>query len=525
MEEALRAEGITKKYPGVIANSNVSITLAKAEIHTLVGENGAGKSTLCKVLYGETRPDAGTIRVFGKTVSFRSPSDALELGIGMVHQHFQLIPPFTVAENIILGARTPTALPGVSVLNFEIFDKKIVAISERFGLKVDPKARVASLSAGEKQRVELLKALYRDVKILILDEPTSVLTSSEVTALFSTLKQMVEKGLSIIFTTHKLEEAMKVSNRITVLRDGRVIAEKAAQDTNPHELANLMIGRDVSFEVKRQERVLGPEIFKVERVSVSDEKGFRTLNDASIRLRQGEILGVAGVAGNGQKELAEAITGCRRVDSGRILMKTSTDDRFADVTHYSAKQMIAAGVAHITDEPMRTGVVADFTVAENLSLKNIDEYARPPLGLLIQKKMSDVANEAIQEFSIKARGPNQVSSDLSGGNIQRLVVARELSLKSLKVLVASNPTKGVDVALTEFIRNRLLDLREKGTAILLISEDLDEILAVSDRIVVIFNGKLTGSVKNEKPDVNMIGLMMTGLAGGENEEGRVELHH
>ena len=274
--EALRAEGITKKYPGVTANANVSLTLEKAEIHTLVGENGAGKSTLCKILYGETKPDAGTIRVFGKEVSFRSPYDALELGIGMVHQHFRLIPSFTVTENIILGAEMPTTIPGVSILNFSIFDKKILEISERFGLKVDPRAKVEHLSSGEKQRVELLKALYRDVKILILDEPTSVLTSSEVSALFSTLKQMVEKGLSIIFTTHKLEEAMKVSNRITVLRDGRVIAEKAVQETNPHELANLMIGRDVSFEVKKQERVQGPEILKVESISVTDGRDFES---------------------------------------------------------------------------------------------------------------------------------------------------------------------------------------------------------------------------------------------------------
>jgi general nucleoside transport system ATP-binding protein len=521
--EALRAEGITKKYPGVTANANVSLTLEKAEIHTLVGENGAGKSTLCKILYGETKPDAGIIKVFGKEVSLRSPYDALELGIGMVHQHFRLIPSFTVTENIILGAKMPTAIPGVSILNFEIFDRKIVEISERFGLKVDPKARVGHLSSGEKQRVELLKALYRDVKILILDEPTSVLTSSEVSALFSTLKRMVEKGLSIIFTTHKLEEAIKVSSRITVLRDGRVIAEKAVQETNPHELANLMIGRDVSFEVTKQKKVQGPEVLKVESISVTDAKRFRILKDLSIQLREGEILGVAGVAGNGQRELAEAITGCRQVDSGKILMKMSKDGKFTDVTNHSAKQMIAAGVAHITDEPLRTGIVADFTIAENLALKDIDEFSRPPIGILSQKQMTATANEAIQEFSIKARGPSQVSSDLSGGNIQRLVVARELSLKSLKVLVASNPTKGVDIALTEFIRNKLMGLRERGTAILLISEDLDEILAVSDRIVVIFNGKLMGSIANENPDVNMIGLMMTGLAGGENEKGS-ELH-
>ena len=514
MELALEAEGITKRYPGVIANANVSITLAMAEIHTLVGENGAGKSTLCKILYGETRPDSGTIKIFGKPVSFRSPSDALELGIAMVHQHFRLIPSFTVTENIILGTDMPTAIPGISILNLESFDKEISEISERFGLKVDPRSKVEQLSSGEKQRVELLKALYRDVKILILDEPTSVLTSSEVTALFSILKQMVETGLSIIFTTHKLEEAMKVSNRITVLRDGCVVTEKTVQETSPRELANLMIGRDVSFEVRKHERNLGLEILRAQHISLTDETKFRMLTDVSIQLREGEILGIAGIAGNGQRELAEAITGCRPIDSGRILMKMTAGGEFNDLTNHSAKQMIEAGIGHITDEPLRTGIVADFSIAENLALKGIEEFSQPPFGLLKEKKMNEVANEAILEFSIKARGPNQISSDLSGGNIQRLVVARELSLKPLKILVACNPTKGVDVALTEFIRNRILDLRERGTAILLISEDLDEILAVSNRIAVLFNGKLMGPIENEKPDIKMIGQMMTGVSDG-----------
>ena len=524
MDEALRAEGITKKYPGVTANDNVSITLQKGEIHTLVGENGAGKTTLCRILYGETKPDAGTIRVHGTSVSFRSPSDALRLGIGMVHQNFRLIPSFTVTENIILGADPPTPSPRFNILNYEKLDKKIVEISEKFGLRVDPRARIDQLSAGEKQRVELLKALYRDVQILILDEPTSVLTSPEVTALFSSLQAMVNSGLSIIFTTHKLEEAMNVSSRITVMRNGRVIAEKAAKVTNPRELAILMIGRDVVLGAVRQKRAAGPEILRCQNLSVVNDKGFRIIKDLSIELRQGEILGVAGVAGNGQRELAEAITGCRHIESGQLLMRMRGQQEFTNVTHWSAGQMVLAGIAHITDEPMRTGVIADFTIAENLALKNIDEFS-DKLGLLNEENIMDAGSKAIKEFSIRAQGPGQVLSDLSGGNVQRVVVARELSMRSLRVLVASNPTKGVDIALTEFIRGKLLALRDRDAAILLVSEDLDEILALSGRIVVLFNGQIMGSMLNENPSLERIGQMMTGTVGGNDESRQgAELH-
>jgi simple sugar transport system ATP-binding protein len=516
MDDALTAEGVTKRHPGVTANDNVSFVLKKGEIHTIVGENGAGKTTLCRILYGETKPDAGFFHVFGKPVSFRSPYDAIKLGIGMVHQNFRLIPSFTVTENIILGAETSTTFSGFSVLDHEALDKKVVELSEKFGLKVNPRERVDQLSAGEEQRVELLKALYRDVRILILDEPTSVLTTPEVTALFSSLRFMVDSGLSIIFTTHKLEEAMKVSTRITVMRNGRIIAERPAQQTNPRELANLMIGRDVVFEVRKHEKSIGAEVLKGENLAVVNDKGFRIIENLSIDVREGEILGVAGVSGNGQRELAEAITGCRPIDSGRLLLRMKGQREFTNVTNWSAGQMVSAGIAHITDEPARTGVVADFSVAENLALKRLGEFSNE-FGIINEPKMIEAGRNAIQEFLIKAQSPRQILRDLSGGNVQRVVVARELTMPSLRVLMASNPTKGVDVALTEFIRSKLLDLRDRGVAILLVSEDLDEILALSDRIVVIFNGRIMGSMENENPNLERIGQMMTGSVGAKDE--------
>jgi ABC-type uncharacterized transport system ATPase subunit len=515
MDEALAVEGITKRYPGVTANDDVSFVLNKGEIHTIVGENGAGKTTLCRILYGETKPDAGHFRVFGHPVSFRSPSDAIKLGVGMVHQNFRLIPSFTVTENIVLGAEI-SAFSGFGVLDREALDKRVVELSEKFGLKVNPKERVDQLSAGEKQRVELLKALYRDVKILILDEPTSVLTASEVAALFSSLNFMLDSGLSIIFTTHKLGEAMKVSAKITVMRNGRVIAERLTQQTDPRELTNLMIGRDVVFEVRKREKPIGPEIFKVKNLAVVDDKGFRVIENLSVDVKEGEILGVAGVSGNGQRELVEAITRCRPIDCGQLLLRIRNQLEFTDVTHWSAGEMISAGIAHITDEPIRTGVVVDFSVAENLALKSLHDFSNR-FGFINEQKMIQAGRSTIEEFMIKAQSPTQVLSDLSGGNVQRVVVARELTMRSLRVLIASNPTKGVDVALTDFIRRKLLDLRDRGVGILLVSEDLDEILALSDRIVVIFNGRMTGSLENKNPDLGKIGQMMTGSVGAKDE--------
>ena len=524
MDDALKAEGITKRYPGVTANDDVSFVLKKGEIHTIVGENGAGKTTFCRIVYGETKPDAGILRVFGKPVSFRSPLDAIKLGIGMVHQNFQLIPSFSVTENIILGAEPSTVVSGFSILDQQALDKKLIELSERFGLKVEPGEKIDQLSAGEKQRVELLKALYRDVKILILDEPTSVLTSSEVKALFSSLRFMVDTGLSIIFTTHKLEEALKVSNRITVMRGGHVIAERQVHQTNPRELANLMIGRDIVYEVRKHRKTIGTEILKVKNLTVLDDKGFRVTKNLSMEINEGEILGVAGVSGNGQRELAEVITGCRPIESGELLMRMKGEEGFTNVTNWSAGRMISAGMAHITDEPTRTGVIADFSVAENLALKSIRAFSND-LGLINDQKMIEVGRSAIQEFSIKAQSPKQALRDLSGGNVQRVVVARELSMRSIRVLVASNPTKGVDIALTEFIRSKLLNLRDRGVAILLISEDLDEILTLSDRIVMIFNGQITGSMENENPDLEKISQMMTGSVGAEDEDRRsIEYH-
>lgn len=511
MKQLLRTEEITKEYTGVIANHGISITLDEGEVHTLVGENGAGKTTLCKILYGEIRPDAGDIWVDGKKVSFQSPLDAIRLRIGMVHQDFRLIPQFNVTENMVLGEKSITEILGIPLLDVKAFAKKILELSERFGLKIDPTTKVGELSAGEKQRVELLKALYRDAKVLILDEPTSVLTPKEVIGLFSTLRSMVNQGLSIVFTTHKLDEAMRVSDRITVLRQGKVIAERKTSETNEGDLARLMVGRDVLFEIKKERGRLGAEVLRAENISAIDDRGFRILKDFSLQLREGEIVGIAGVAGNGQKELAEALARCRKISSGSLMMKVNEQPELKNLTRCSAKDAIRLGIAHITDEPLRTGVISNLTVAENIMMKNISNFSHA--GLVNDRSIREFSQKLIKEFSIKAQDPNQPTKDLSGGNIQRLVIARELSLKGLKVLIACNPTKGLDIAATEFIRNKLLNLRKEGIAILLISEDLQEILSLSDRIAVIFNGQIVGLVESTEANIEEIGLMMTGVKG------------
>ena len=507
-------KGITKRFPGVMANDSIDFDLRAGEVHALLGENGAGKTTLMNTLYGIYRPDEGEIRAWGNTVALKSPRDAIRVGIGMVQQHFALVSNMTVAENVILGLRSEKG-PLLEMRNIE---ERINDLSGTFNLVVDPKARIEQLSMGERQRVEIIKALYRDVKILILDEPTSVLTPAEVEELFKMLRSMVGRGLSIVFITHKLREVIEITDRITVLRKGKVVARVETGLTNPTELAEMMVGKEVPPTTEKATPREGDVLLDVRNLSALNDKGLPALRGLSFSLRQGEVLGIAGVAGNGQRELAEVLTGMRKAESGNVSLFGE------DVTGLSPRELIDLGVGHIPEDRIGTGLIADFSIAENLVL---EVRSNPPFAhrwflpstrflpfamnyFLNHREIRDHAERLVEEYGILTPSLDAPARNLSGGNLQRLILAKVLS-RSPKVLVAEQPTAGLDIGATEFIIGKLRGEKEKGAGIVLISGDLNEVMAVSDRVAVMYNGEIVGIVSAQEVNIAEVGLMMGGV--------------
>jgi simple sugar transport system ATP-binding protein len=495
----LELHGITKRYPGIVANDHVDFGLRRGEVHALLGENGAGKSTLMNIVYGLSKPDEGEIRVNGKPVAFSSARDAIEHGIGMVHQHFMLIPVMTVAENIVLAAE-PTTIGGI--LDERGANRRVREISERFGLAVDPEATVDRISVGQQQRVEILKALYRGADILILDEPTAVLTPQEAGELFTIIRSLVAQGTSVIFITHKLNEVLEIADRITVLRRGRTIDTVPSEGATEESLARLMVGREVLLRVDKAPSTPGETALEVRDLEVLDDRGLERVRGVSFDVRRGEIVAIAGVDGNGQSELIEALTGLRPVAAGTVRVGD------VDVTHSDARTSLDAGIGHIPEDRHRRGLVLDFTLAENIALH---DYNRPPdstHGWLYPGRLIDRAAKLIREFDVRGGGPLTKASSLSGGNQQKVVIAREVS-RNPKVLLAAQPTRGLDVGAIEYVHRRLVEERDSGHAILLVSLELDEVLSLADRILVIYEGRIVGEHAAAASE-QAIGLEMLG---------------
>jgi simple sugar transport system ATP-binding protein len=493
--------GITKRFPGVLANDCIDFSVEEGEIHALLGENGAGKTTLMNILYGFYQPDEGEIFVRGQKADIRSPYNAIVLGLGMVHQQFQLVPPFTVAENIVLGMQSSRE-PFLD--DPRKLAERITEYSERFGLKVDPHRRIWELSVGEQQRVEILKALYRGADLLILDEPTAVLTPQETESLFTTVfRRLMGARKSIIFITHKLKEVFAVATRITVLRDGRVVDTVAPSDTTKEELARMMVGREVFLKIDKMPPRRGDVALKAEGLCATDDRGLPALKHVSLRVRQGEILGIAGVDGNGQRELEEVLTGLRPTTEGRLVVLGR------GMTGASPARIMACGVGHIPSDRTRMGLVADLSVAENAVLGEVEQPPFTQRGLLDQRAIEDHAQRLIAEYDVRVPGPAVAAGKLSGGNAQKLVLARELA-RSPRIIVAAQPTRGLDVGATEYVRQKLIEQRDNGMAVLLISTELEEILSLSDRIAVMYEGEIVGLAEATGVTVEELGLMMAG---------------
>jgi len=496
---AVEMRGITKRFPGVLANDAVDFDLAGGEIHALLGENGAGKSTLMKILYGFYRPDAGEIRLRGAPVRFRSPREALDRGLGMVFQQFMLVPSLSVTENVLLS------LPRAGFrIDLRKASARVETLATRYGMAVDPAARVWQLSVGEQQRVEILKLLARDARVLILDEPTAVLTPQEVRDLFGALRRLAGEGRAIVIITHKLSEVMAIADRVTVLRGGRRIASVHTSETTPPALARLMVGREAFDQVRRDPLPAGPDVLVVERLQALNDRGLPALRGVSLTVRGAEILGVAGVAGNGQRELEEVVAGLRRPTGGRVRING------LDRTRASALEVRRSGVGHVPEDRWGTGVAPNLSVADNLVL---DRYRDPEFGrgpLLDSRAVLENARRLITEFEIRTAGPAAPARTLSGGNLQRLILAREIG-QHPRLILASHPTRGLDVGATEAVHQLLLAQRRAGAAILLISEDLDEILQLSDRIAVLSGGELVGIAEPDRVTAETLGLMMAGV--------------
>lgn len=501
----LEMRGIRKQFPGVLANDDVDFDLRAGEVHALLGENGAGKSTLMNILYGLYKADAGETVVNGKRVEFTSAKDAIASGIGMVHQHFMLIPVMTVAENIVL-AEEPVS--NRVFLDEGEAERRVRDLSDRFGLAVDPHARIENIGVGQQQRVEILKALYRGADILILDEPTAVLTPQEARELFEVIASLKREGKAIIFISHKLNEVLEVADRITTLRRGKKVDTVPREGATEEGLARMMVGREVLFRIEKQAATVGEPLLSVEDLRVSDDRGLEAVRGISFEVRGGEIVGIAGVDGNGQTELVEALTGLRRPDGGTIRMGGD------DVTRTSARTLFDEhGLGHIPEDRHRYGLVLDFTLAENVALQS---YRRPPesrLGWLFPKRMQEAARRLIAEFDVRGGGPQTRASSLSGGNQQKVVVAREVA-RDPSVLIAAQPTRGLDVGAIEYIHSRLIEQRDEGKAVLLVSLELEEILSLSDRILVVYEGRLAGEFPPSATEEEL-GVAMTG--GGRKE--------
>ena len=497
--DAFEMRGIVQRFPGVLANDHVDFAGRVGEVHALLGENGAGKSTLMNVLAGLYHPEAGEILIHGQHVVLRSPQDAIANGIGMIHQHFMLVPNQTVAENTVLGLNRPRFF-----LNLRKIEEQVQALGEQYGLSVNPRAKIWELSVGEQQRVEVLKMLFRGAKVLIMDEPTAVLTPQEVEGLFVTLRDMTKRGHTIVFISHKLDEVVAIADRVTVLRRGKVTAASvSARGVTKAQLANLMVGREVIFKVDKKKAKPGDVVLEVNRLCCDNDRGLPALREVSFQVQAGEILGLAGVAGNGQRELAEVLTGLRRTTSGTMNFNGTLLNRH---THWLE---LGQQLAHVPEDRAAVGSVQALSVAENLILKR---FNRPPIskGWSINSiAVKQNAVKLVKEYNIATPTVETHVGMLSGGNLQKVILAREISGHP-KLMVAVHPTRGLDVGATEAVHKLLVEQRDSGTALLLISEDLDELMSLSDRLVVIYEGRIVGEMPAEGADIRRIGLMMAG---------------
>jgi ABC-type uncharacterized transport system ATPase subunit len=501
--------GITKRFPGgVIANDRVDFDLYPGEVHALLGENGAGKTTLMNVLYGLYTKDEGEIYVDGRRVEIRSPKDAIRLGIGMVHQQFKLIPRHTVLENVVLGLREAGF-----VLNYRRLREVLVSTIKEYGWNLDPDAYVWQLTASQKQQVEILKLLVRKARVLILDEPTSILTPQETAQLFESIRSMAAQGMGVVLVTHKLEEVMRVCDRVTVMRRGRVVAVRRREELNAEELVTLMVGRSIDQTYRVAARPREERVLEVRNLRVLDDRGAVAVRDVSFHVMRGEVFGIAGVSGNGQDELLEAIYGLRKVVSGKVYLNGK------DVTNLPTRELVREGVAMIVPEAVK-GVGLGLTVAENLLLKCYRYEPFSKWGLLRKRFIEESAKELVERLKIVTRSVHAKASTLSGGNLQRLIVARELfanpGSQTPVLLLASHPTKGLDVAATDYVRRLILSARDSGAAVILLSDDLEELIALSDRIGVMYKGELLAVLEKERAEIETIGMLMMGVRPGDS---------
>ncbi|EIJ81438.1 ABC transporter ATPase [Bacillus methanolicus PB1] len=499
MDYVIEMLNIRKEFPGIVANDNITLQVRKGEIHALLGENGAGKSTLMNVLFGLYQPEQGEIRVKGKPVKITNPNIANDLGIGMVHQHFMLVDTFTVTENIILGKE----ITSKGKIDIKKAEQEVRKISDRYGLAVDPKAKISDISVGMQQRVEILKTLYRGADILIFDEPTAVLTPQEIKELIQIMKTLIAEGKSIILITHKLKEIMEVCDRVTVIRKGKGIGTLNVKDTNPNELASIMVGREVVFKTEKKPSVPKQEVLEIINLVVNDSRGVPVVNGLNLTVHAGEIVGIAGVDGNGQTELIEAITGLRKSESGTIKLNGK------EIQNMSPRKITEAGVGHIPQDRHKHGLVLDFPIGENMVLQTYHKKPFSKNGILNFKEIYRKARTLISEFDVRTPSEYTLARALSGGNQQKAIIGREVD-RDPDLLIAAQPTRGLDVGAIEFIHKRLIEQRDNGKAVLLISFELDEIINVSDRIAVIYEGKIIAIVDPKETTEQELGLLMAG---------------
>ncbi len=497
----LEMRGITKLFPGVVANDRVDFDVLAGEVHTLFGENGAGKTTLMRILYGLYRPDEGEIRFKGESVAIRSPAEAIRLGIGMIHQHFTLVNTLTVAENVALGVKSSRG----PLTDLKVVTARLEELAETYGLRVAPRAFVWQLSVGERQRVEILKALYRDVALLILDEPTAVLTPNEVDDLFRVLRQLADGGRGLVFISHKVAEVLELSDRISVLRAGQLVGKLPGHGASRDQLIEMMVGHHLSEELSIAPRAAGESRLVLKGLRVRGDRGDESVRGVDLEVGEGEIVGIAGVSGNGQRDLAEAIAGIRPPHGGSILLDGN------EVAGASPRRVRAAGLAYVPEERMRDGVISGFSVADNLILVDNNNHAYSRLGFLRRKAIRRHCEHLVDDFAVKTPDIDTPAHNLSGGNIQKLILARELSGHP-KVLLVAQPTRGIDVGSAQYIHERLVEQRDSGTAVLVISEDLDEVMTISDRIVVMYEGQIIGTADPRTTTREAIGLLMAGIA-------------
>lgn len=507
MDYAIEMLNITKDFPGIRANDNVTLQVKDRSIHALLGENGAGKSTLMSILFGLYQPTSGCIKVRGKEVKITDPNVANELGIGMVHQHFKLVECFTVTENIVLGMEPSK----YGVLDLKSAAKRIKELSEMYGLNVDPYSKISDISVGMQQRVEILKMLYRNADILIFDEPTAVLTPQEIVELMNIMRNLVKEGKTILLITHKLKEIKAVADECTVLRRGKYIGTINVADTTEKQMAEMMVGREVNFSVEKSEAKPGDVVLSISNLNVKNAKGLLGVKDFSLDVRAGEIVGLAGIDGNGQTELVHALTGLCKTESGTILLNGK------DISHYSIKKRIEEGLGHVPEDRHKHGLILDFTLEENFIIHsyNVEPYAKH--GFLNKDEITKNANHLIEQFDVRSgQGAKTITRSMSGGNQQKAIIAREID-RSPNLLLVVQPTRGLDVGAIEYIHKRIVEERDKNKAVLLVSLELDEILNLSDRIAVIFNGEITGVVDRKDTDENELGLLMAGSKKEDSE--------